>query len=427
MIDMGVRAAWHQHRDLVSNAGSLVMSTGVASLLGVVYWVVATRLFSQRAVGYASAAVSAMTLLGTIGMLGLGTLLIGELPRRRDRAGLVAAALLACGLGSLLLGGCFAVVAPRVSVNFATMIGTPARGLLFAAGVAVTAVTLVFDQATIGLMRGGLQLGRNIAFAVAKVAVLPATAIVLHDQLGVGITLSWVAGLALSLALVGIRLRLGGEPVLPRPDWGVLRGLRRSAMAHNWLNLAMTMPFYLLPVLVTVIVSPTANAAFYIAVMLTTFLFIVPAHLATVLFAVVAADPGVVARKLRFALRVSFLIGLPGMAALIGGAHLALGLFGPGYTVATVPMWLITLGYPAAVPKSLYIAVYRASGRVPRAAAVLSACSGLELAAAAAGGAAGGLYGLSLALLAVRYAEALVTTPPVLRAAFGRRLVTARR
>ena len=423
-----IRTAWDQHRDLLGNAGSLVMSTGVASLLGVVYWVVATRLFSQRAVGYASAAVSAMTLLGTIGMLGLGTLLIGELPRRRGgRAGLVAAALLTCGLGSLLLGLGFAVVAPRVSASFATMIGTPARGLLFAAGVAVTAVTLVFDQATIGLMRGSLQLGRNIAFAVVKVAVLPATAIVLHDQLGVGITLSWVAGLALSLALIAIRLRLGGEPVLPRPDWRVLRGLGRSAMAHNWLNLAMTMPFYLLPVLVTVIVSPTANAAFYIAVMLTTFLFIVPAHLATVLFAVVAADPGVVARKLRFALRVSFLIGLPGMAVLIAGAHLALGLFGKGYTVATVPMWLITLGYPAAVPKSLYIAVYRASGQIARAAVVLSACSALEISAAAVGGAVGGLFGLSLALLVVRYAEALVTAPPVLRAAYGRNRVTARR
>jgi O-antigen/teichoic acid export membrane protein len=191
-------------------------------------------------------------------------------------------------------------------------------------------------------------------------------------------------------------------------------------MAHNWLNLAMIMPFYLLPVLVTVIVSPSANAAFYIAAMLTTFLFIVPAHLSTVLFAVVAADPRVVARKLRFALRVSFLIGVPGMAVLILGAHPALGLFGKGYTEATVPMWLITLGYPAAVPKSLYIAVCRAAGQIPRAAVVLTACSGLEMAAAVAGGVAGGLIGLSLALLAVRYGEALVTTPPVVRAAFPR-------
>lgn len=254
--------AWRLHRDLLSNAGSLVASTGMASLLGVVYWMVATRLFDQRSVGYGSAAVSAMSLLGTIGMLGLGTLLIGELPRRTVRAGLVSAALLTCGLGALVIGLGFSVVAPRVSVNFANMIGTPGREALFAAGVAVTAVTLVFDQATIGLMRGGIQLGRTIAFAVVKVLVLPAAAVIGRDQAGLGITLSWVAGLALSLALVAIRLRLASEPVLPRPDWGVLRGLGKSAMAHNWLNLAMTMPFYLLPVLVTVIVSPAANVAF---------------------------------------------------------------------------------------------------------------------------------------------------------------------
>ena len=413
-------APWRLHRDLLSNAGSLVASTGVASLLGAIYWIFAARLFDQRAVGYGSAAVSAMTLLGTIGMLGLGTLLIGELPRRSARAGLVSAALLTCGLGALVIGLGFSVVTPRVSASFATMIGTPGRGALFAAGVAVTSVMLVFDQATIGLMRGSLQLGRNITFALLKVLVLPAAAVILHDQAGVGITASWVAGMALSLAAVAIGLRLRGEPVLASPDWGVLRGLGKIAMAHNWLNLAMTLPFYLLPVLVTVVISPAANAAFYIAVMLTTFLFIVPAHLSTVLFAVVAADPGAIARKLRFALRLSFLIGIPGMVALILGAHLALGLFGKGYTEATVPMWLITLGYPAAVPKSLYIAVCRAAGRIPRAAIVLTVCSSLELAAAAAGGAAGGLYGLSLALLAVRYAEALVTTPPVLRAAFGR-------
>jgi hypothetical protein len=82
-------------------------------------------------------------------------------------------------------------------------------------------------------------------------------------------------------------------------------------------------------------------------------------------------------------------------------------------------MWLVTPGYPAAVPTSLYIAVCRAAGQTPRAAVVLTVCSGLEMAAAAAGGVARGLIGLSLALLAVRYGEALVTTPPVVRAAFG--------
>ena len=95
-----VRDAWRRHQDLLSNASTLAATTGVTSVLGFAYWATAARLFSQQAVGYGAAAISAMTLLGTIGMLGMGTLLIGELPRRSARAGLVSAALLTCGLGS---------------------------------------------------------------------------------------------------------------------------------------------------------------------------------------------------------------------------------------------------------------------------------------------------------------------------------------
>ena len=415
-----IATVWQRHGDLLSNAGSLLATTGVTSALGFAYWIVAARTFSQSAVGYGSAAVSAMMLLGTIGMLGLNTLLIGELPRRTHRAGLVSAALITSGLGSLVLALGFVLVAPHVSTRFADMVGRVDRAAVFAIGVALTGVSLVFDEATIGLMRGGLQLRRNVAFAIGKLLILPVAALVLHDQFGIGITVSWVAGIALSLALLAGQLRLAGKPVLARPDWGVLRGLRRSAMAHNWLNLALMMPMYLLPVLVTLIVSPSANAAFYVAALLSGLLLIIPANLSMVLFAVAAADPQAVASKLRFALRVSFGIGLPGMAVIFLCGHLALSAFGSHYAEATVPLYLLTLSYPATVPKNLYIAVCRASGQIPRAATILTICASAEIAAAAAGGMADGLVGLTLALLIVRYAEALVTTPPVLRAAFGR-------
>jgi hypothetical protein len=176
-----------------------------------------------------------------------------------------------------------------------------------------------------------------------------------------------------------------------------------------------------MPVLVTVIVSPTANAAFYAAWMLSGFLYLVPTHLATVLFAVVSADPQVIARKLRFTLRVSAVIGLAGMAALGLGAHLMLSLFGASYArEATVTLWLLVIGYLPTVPKMHYIAVCRAAGRIPRAAAVLTTAAGVEVAAAVLGGRADGLNGLSLALVAVFFLEGLVTTPPVIRAAIGR-------
>ena len=52
-----------------------------------------------------------MQLFGTIGMFGLGTMLIGELPKRqRDRGGLFAASVAASAIGSAILGLIFAVV-----------------------------------------------------------------------------------------------------------------------------------------------------------------------------------------------------------------------------------------------------------------------------------------------------------------------------
>jgi hypothetical protein len=109
------------------------------------------------------------------------------------------------------------------------------------------------------------------------------------------------------------------------------------------------------------------------------------------------------------------------MAVLGVGAHLALSLFGPSYArAATVTLWLLAIGYVPTVFKVHYIAVCRASGRIPRAAAVLTLAALAEVTAASAGAASHGLDGLAIALLAVFAAEGLVTAPPVIRTAIGR-------
>lgn len=412
---------WHNHKDVLGGAGSLVASTAVTSGLGFAFWTVAARLFTQSEVGYASAATSAMALLGTIGMFGLGTVLIAELPHRSPRAGLIAAALLASGIGSLIAGFGFAVLAPFFSHNFAGIGGSPFRAGLFAVGVGLTGVSMVFDQGTIGLLRGGLQLSRNMTFTIVKLLALPVAAFVLHDRFGVGIDLAWVYGIAVSMLVVAVIVRIGGDPILPRPDWDVLRGLGKTAMAHNWLNIAMTVPWAVIPVLVTVVVSPTANAAFYAAWTLSGFLYVIPTHLSTVLFAVAAGDAKATSYKLRFTLKLSVVIGVPGMIVLGVGAHLALSMFGAGYArLATVPLWLLVLGYLPAIPRVHYIAVCRAANRITRAAVVLTSFAALEVVAAAVGGAVHGLNGLSVALLAVFTIEAIMVTPAVLGAAMGR-------
>src|SRR5437763_5452353 len=100
------------HWTVIANASSLVGTTAVNAVLGYAYWWLAARQFPASAVGLAGAAVSAMTLLSTIVLMGLGTMLIGELHRREGgEVGLIVVASLVAGLISALLGAGFALVA----------------------------------------------------------------------------------------------------------------------------------------------------------------------------------------------------------------------------------------------------------------------------------------------------------------------------
>ncbi len=415
-----VRGILQRNQDLLRNAGSLAASTGVTSVFGFGYWIYAARVFPQQSVGYGSAAISTMMLLSTIGMFGLGTMLIGELPRRESRGGLMMAGIMASFMAAFILGFGFSLVSLAFGNHFVEVSGTFGRMMIFSFGVAISSATYVFDDATIGLMRGGLQLNRNVAFSIIKIVALPACSLILHDLFGVGIMLSWGLGTLASMLPVLVMIKRGGGSILHRPDWKSLWQLRKVTLAHNWLNLAIATPVKLIPVIVAVVVSPTSNAAFYVALMLVSFLTMVPTHLSTVLFAIASAAPEMISEKLRFVLRMSLIIGVPGGLVLAISSHFALSVFGSSYaSLATIPLLLLVVGYLPGLPNTVYIAVCRATGRVNQAAVFLSLTAVAQMAAIWIGGKLDGLYGLSYGMLAVAILQALVTAPSVLRTAYG--------
>jgi O-antigen/teichoic acid export membrane protein len=133
---------------IVVNAGSLVGSMAVTSVLGFAYWWLAARQFSPEAVGLASATISAMTLLAGFGTLGLDTLLLGELSRHRGReASLISGTLLVVGGVGGCLGIVFAAVAPYFLLDFQALRANIGNIALFVVGVTLTAITFALDAA----------------------------------------------------------------------------------------------------------------------------------------------------------------------------------------------------------------------------------------------------------------------------------------
>jgi O-antigen/teichoic acid export membrane protein len=401
---------------IIKNAGSLVGTQLVTSALGFMYWWLAARSFSAHAVGVASASISAMLLLGTIGVMGFGTLLMGMVRQERDQAGnLIASAIVVVGLAGSLFGLLFVGFTSWISSDLEVWSANSWTIALFAFSVGLTSIVFVIDQALIGLLRGSVQLWRNSIFALAKLGALIAISLQLSSVSGVAIYATWTIGNLLSvLFLICYAIWIGARIFSYRPKISILRQVGFKALSHHSLNLALQAPGLALPVIVTILVSAQSNAYFYASWMIASFIFVGPIALATVLYAVGSTDTALLAGKFRFTLRLSLLIGLSACVVIWIVARQVLWIFGPEYAVqGTWCLRILSLAVFPIIIKNLFVALHRINQRILSATRLVIIGSFLELVLAAAGAKMGGMLGLSIGWLIAVTIEGLFMSPPV--------------
>jgi len=409
------------YRVILANAGSLVGTTVVTSGLGFIYWWLAARQFPAEAVGLGSAAISAMMLLGNVSVLGLGTLLIGELPRQPGKEGsLISTALLVVGLVGGGLGLFFAITAPWISADLSVLAENAGSILLFALGVSLTAGTFVLDQAVVGLLRSDLQLWRNTIFAIVKLMALFLAGMWLTNKLGLTIYTTWLGGNIVSLTvLAGYAVLKNGLVNSIRPRWEILRKLGSAALGHHALNLSLQASGLMMPIIVTAVLSARMNAYFYTSWMIAGFSAVAPIALTTVLYAVGSSDPAMLAKKMKVTLLLSALAGVLASLAFLVGADLILGLFTAAYAEqASLSLRILGLAVFPLIIKNHFVTICRIHGRVVTTALWMAAGSLLELTLAAIGASLGGLAGLSLGWVAAMCIEALFMARTVFQVAF---------
>lgn len=399
---------------VVTNAVSLFGTTVVTSLLGFAFWLIAAHMFSRAAVGAGGAALSAMQLIANAGMLGLGTLLIGELSRKVEHPARLIATALCTSAGAGVVGG-MAVAVGAHALSSSGMIPNGIVGVaLFAATAGVYAALLVLDDATVGLSRASWQLWRNGAFSVVKLALLPVVALVLGLNGSSGLLLSWLGGAVLSILVITVLARRANLRLVARPRRELIGSYRGTALLHHWLNLSSGAPILVLPMIVAAYLTPTANAPFYSALLLIGFAYIVSTHLGTALFGVASGDHSALKRELRRTIKICGAVGLAAVVVFGAAGHLLLLMFGSGYTDASLPLAILAVGtFPGGV-RSQYTAVCRVNGDLRRCAVFGCLGSGIEillpLAALASGG---GLVLVSCAWVAARFIEGAALWPAV--------------
>ncbi|MGI8589907.1 MAG: hypothetical protein ACR2M5_02820 [Nakamurella sp.] len=408
-------------RRVAGISASLVGTQALTSILGLAFWTLAARNFAATDVGVAGAAIAMMMLLGSLGSLGLGTLLIARLPLtdQGDRRVLVRTCLLVAGGTS----ACLAVAVPEVAVhvfgadNLLPLVATPLTVAAFAVGTGLMAVVMVLDQAVLTLGVGILQFERNVLASIVKIAVLVGFG---ASGLSGGMTIfiAWAIGTLISLPVVSWRTRGGRVLQANRRivDRRALTGLGRMAASHHALNTTLQAALQILPVMVTVLISARENAYFNTAVMLSGFVFALPYAIAIGLFASSSGSEREVLSRIRLTLPFSLGVSVLANLLMYPLAGFVLGLFGQSYASAGVGILraLVLAGIPFVI-KDHYIALRRVQGRTAEAVALMTGFLVVELAAAAIGAKLAGTIGLCLAWVGVLAVEAAVLSVPLYR------------
>ncbi len=409
-------------RRVAAISASLVGTYALTSVLGLFFWLLAARQFSVSSVGVGGAAIAMMTLLGTLGTCGLGTLLIARLPHtaQGSRRVLARSALAVAGTVATLL----AFVVPFVAIsvlhvgNLDTIAGGPTNAVLFAVGTGLMAVALVIDQAVLVLGSGALQLERNAVASAVKLGALGALALAGQTG-GMTIFVAWTLGTLASLPLVAWRTRGGRrlEDGARLIDLTQLRGLGGQALSHHALNTTLQSPLQVLPLLVLVAVSTEQNGVFTTALQLTGLVFTLPYAITIGLFASAEGDTAHLIERMRFTIPLALGISVVANLALFPLAPYILSVFGSQYSDQGIEILRILAfaGLPFVV-KDHFVALRRVQGRTGQATLVMLGLTVVELAAAYAGVRVGATIGLCLAWVAVLVVEAVFLAFPLVAA-----------
>jgi O-antigen/teichoic acid export membrane protein len=403
---------------ILGNSASLVGSVAMTSGVGFVYWFVAALLFPQAQIGIAAASISAMTLLAALGTFGLGTLLIAEIPRHAGReVGLIATAMVFSGSAGVALGVVFAVGVANVNPEFRPLAASPWIVSLFSLGVGLTAAAAVLDVALLALLRSDLQFARAAVFALVKLGLIVAAGIALVDsEHHVTIIATWIAGLLLSLVTLGVYATAKGHVRRIRPlEFEALRNLRGDAIRNHALNLALALPDWSMPILVTAILSAADSGAFFIAWMMAGVALFIPASLAQSLNAVCARSPELLPTNLRLTLRMSFVAGVVVWLATALVGPFVLGLLGNRYFEAAPALVILALGIFPVTIKVHYVTMGRLEDSLGETTRTATAGAIVELLLAAAGGMLAGLTGVALGVLIGLILQAIAMTPRIRR------------
>jgi O-antigen/teichoic acid export membrane protein len=285
--------------------------------------------------------------------------------------------------------------------------------VIFIVSVAVSSAAGVFDQASLGLRASHIQFLRNAVMSVARLVAVVALAI-LWGRTANSLLVAWTAAVVFSIFVIVWPMRRRDIRFMRLRSPRHLRGLVVHTAHHTTLNMALSIPRLIMPIIVAAFAGGITTAVFYVCWMIAMFLYTVPTALSTTLFVIAVGDADALQKQIRVTLSLSTVVGLVCVPVAVF-AHPLLSIFGAEYAgLGSTTLALLMFLYVPNAIKQHYAAISRARNNVRFAGWVCGIGALCEVAAVAtAMKLGGGIVVASATLCTVLLAEAVFMLPSV--------------
>jgi O-antigen/teichoic acid export membrane protein len=330
------------------SAFALMLGSAIASVLGLLFWALAARLYPAPAVGMATTLITAMMFLAKVGTLGLRNVFVRFLPESgRHAANLIVRGYLVCIAAAAVIAVIF-VLGRSIWVAELTLLdGSILTSVCFVLATVVWLVFILQDQVLIGLHRAFWVLIAKTTYSVLKIVLLVAAA---------G-TAAWAIFAAYAVpavvAVVGVNcvvlvrvLRRRAVPSAGSPSAvppSSVRSLVGFAIGDHVAFLLALATADLLPLLVLAREGPSASAYYFLAFSMANTLMVVTADIGTAFVAEAARAPERTAQLARKACVNALLIVMPAVLLGIILAPIVLGVLGEDYRREATPLLRLLL------------------------------------------------------------------------------------
>ncbi|RPF32358.1 lipopolysaccharide biosynthesis protein [Streptomyces sp. TLI_185] len=351
---------------LFRNAYALMLNTGISAVLGLGYWLIAARYYSESAVGQGSAAIAAMKLLAGLTAVALTGALARFIPVAGRATGrLIFRTYAASCVVVSFAAGIFLLTLSTWGPSYSFLHG-PIKGLGFIMAVASWNLLTLQDGVLTGLRSAPWVPVGNTVFSAVKLALLVGLAASMPTT---GVFVSWVLAIATSVVPLGLLVfrKLVPRHIEATADHAkapTLKEIGRFLAGDYTGSLFSLAVVYLIPVIIASQVSSEDNAYFYITTTIGGTVNLLAINMGASLTVEGSHDPARLAANTRAALKRMARIMLPICGVLFIGAPWILGVFGQGYADAATPLlrWF-AVGALLRVVMETYFAVLRAQSR----------------------------------------------------------------